>query len=68
VGRERMYRLLAAGLVMNIPGETLAEKAKALQEKKMPAWILSAAIKRINEALGLDANEVAQRVETFQSV
>lgn len=66
-GRERMYRVLAAGLDMDIPGTTLAEKSQALQTKKVASWIVIQAMTKINEALGINPEEVKRRAEAFQS-
>jgi len=66
-GRLRMYRLMAAAVDLGIPGDTIEAKAKALQEKGVPAWILTASVGLINQSLGLDAGEIQRRVEAFQS-
>lgn len=66
-GREQTYRLLATCMMIDIPGETVEEKAKALRENGVQSWILMAALDLINKSLGIDAAEVRKRKEQFQS-
>ena len=66
-GRQRMYRLLAASVDLDIPGDTLEAKSKALQENGVPAWVLAKAVDLINRSLGLNTEEIAKRSESFQS-
>lgn len=66
-GRLRMYRLLAAAVDLEIPGDTLEAKAKALQDNGVPAWLLARSVDLINRSLGLNIEEVQQRAESFQS-
>lgn len=66
-GRLRMYRLIAAAIDLEVPGDTLEAKAKALQENGIPAWLLARAVNIINQSLGLNTEEIARRAESFQS-
>jgi hypothetical protein len=66
-GREQTYRLLATCMMIDIPGDTVEEKAKALRENGVQSWILMTALDLINKSLGVDAAEVRKRKEQFQS-
>jgi hypothetical protein len=66
-GRLRMYRLLASAVDLEIPGDTIAAKAEALQKEGIPAWLLAKAVRLINQSLGMATEEIEKRVESFQS-
>lgn len=65
-GRERTYRLLAATLDLDIPGDTFAEKAKHLRQKGIPSWLLMRLANTVYRMMGLEPAEVEQRAEVFQ--
>lgn len=65
-GRQRMYRLLASAVDLEIPGDTIEAKSQALQEGGVPAWLLAKCVDIINRSLGLNTEEVQKRVETFR--
>ncbi len=63
---ERTYRTLAAVLVMDIPGDTYAEKAAALRKNGVMVWAFKQLMDKFSASLGLDVEEVKARVESFQ--
>ncbi len=65
-GRERTYRLLAATVDVPFPGDTFADKAKAMRAQGVPSWLLMQLAKAVYRMMGLEPAEVEQRAEVFQ--
>lgn len=65
--RQRMYRLLASAVDLDVPGDTIEAKSQALQTNGVPAWLLAKCVDIINQSLGLNTAEVMARAESFQS-
>jgi hypothetical protein len=62
---ERTYRTLAAVLVMDIPGDTFAQKAESLRKNGVMIWAFRQIMDKFSASLGMDVDEVQKRVESF---
>lgn len=66
VRREQTRRLMAACLDMGFPGDTYAEKAKAVA--KLPSWLQIGAMRLVLRVMGIDDQAIERRAETFRPV
>ena len=66
MNRERTYRWVAASLDFDIPGATLADKAKALRDGGPASWIMAQVVERVQRVMGLTETAITEREDSFQ--
>ena len=64
--RDLTRRTLAASLVLDIPGETLEEKAQAL-EKKLGQWAFGYLLSIVNKLVEIDQEAIERVARSFRS-